>query len=53
MEVLLAALDGRRLLLVAVEVGMDELDEAVDVFRRHLRGNVLVRGRVSEFQGEG
>ena len=35
-EVLPAALDGSRLLLVAVQVGVDKLDEPVDILSRHL-----------------
>ncbi len=36
MEVLFAAFDRCRVLLVAREVGVDELDEAVEVLGRHL-----------------
>ena len=35
-EVLPAALDGSRLLLVAVQVGVDKLDEPIDILGRHL-----------------
>ena len=41
MEVLPAALDGGRVLLVAVEVGVDELDEAVEVLGRHLEEGIV------------
>lgn len=41
MEVLPAALDGGGVLLVAVEVGVDELDEAVEVLGRHLEEKMV------------